>query len=178
MVRPPNQSVHSRPRWPLVMEFQLVRLIKKLQYLRIVLHRVDCPQFHGMTFKLDTHGRSIAFPCYKVVPIVWKNITNATQSDGGGRGWQEKRTPLSSASFGWQSALTEDKGMASACPSAPSDERGGMPPVLTAAPQHAHRRAGAASEVSGRTMKKVEPSPSTDSNQMRPPCCSTRAWQR
>src|SRR5947209_14890896 len=40
-------------------------------------------------------GRSIAFPCYKVVPIVWKNITNATQSDGGGRGWQEKRTPLS-----------------------------------------------------------------------------------
>src|SRR2546423_15417365 len=58
------------------------------------------------------------------------------------------------------------------------DERGGMPPVLTAAPQHAHRRAGAASEVSGRTMKKVEPSPSTDSNQMRPPCCSTKAWQR
>src|SRR5436305_4724910 len=39
--------------------------------------------------------RSIAFPCYKVVPIVWKNITNATQSDGGGRTWQEKRTPLS-----------------------------------------------------------------------------------
>ena len=122
--------------------------------------------------------RSIAFPCYKVVPIVWKNITNATQSDGGGRGWQEKRTPLSSASLGWQSALTEDKGVASACPSAPSDERGGMPPVLTAAPQDAQRRAGAASEVSGRAMKKVEPSPSTDSNQMRPPCCSTRAWQR
>src|SRR5271165_1680448 len=38
------------------MEFQLMRLIKKLQHLGIVLHGVDGPQFHGMAFKLDVHA--------------------------------------------------------------------------------------------------------------------------
>src|SRR6266446_5936545 len=50
------QSLGRATRWPLVMEFQLVRLIKKLQHLGVVLHRVDGPQFHGMAFKLDTHA--------------------------------------------------------------------------------------------------------------------------
>ena len=72
----------------------------------VSLHRVDCPQFHGMTFKLDTHGRSIAFPCYKAVPIVWKNITNATQSDGGRLDMEEKRTPLSTCSL-WTAERSE-----------------------------------------------------------------------
>src|SRR5207302_9373085 len=39
--------------WPLIVEFQLIRLIKKLQHLGIVLHGVDGPQFHRMAFKLD-----------------------------------------------------------------------------------------------------------------------------
>jgi hypothetical protein len=38
--------------------------------------------------------------------------------------------------------------------------------------------ARAAGETTGRAMKKVEPSPSTDSHQIRPPCRSTRVRQR
>src|SRR2546425_2115085 len=41
---------------PLVMEFELAGLIKKLQHRSIVLHRIDGPQFHQMAFKLDTHA--------------------------------------------------------------------------------------------------------------------------
>src|SRR2546429_9006685 len=47
---------------PLVMEFQLMGLIKKLQHLGIVLHGVDGPQFHRMAFKLD---RDAHFPAGK-----------------------------------------------------------------------------------------------------------------
>src|SRR6266566_765807 len=53
------QSLGRATGWPLIMEFQLMRLIKKLQHLGIVLHAVDGPQFHRMAFKLD---RDAHFP--------------------------------------------------------------------------------------------------------------------
>src|SRR6266849_4978574 len=56
------QSLGRATGWPLIVEFQLIRLIKKLQHLGIVLHGVDGPQFHGMTFKLDAHAH---FPAGK-----------------------------------------------------------------------------------------------------------------
>lgn len=40
------------------------------------------------------------------------------------------------------------------------------------------RLVGAAFEVSGSATKNVEPCPSADSSQMRPPCCSTSSRQR
>jgi hypothetical protein len=57
------QSLGRATGWPLVMEFQLMRLIKKLQHLSIVLHGVDGPQFHRMAFKLDTHAHFPAGKC-------------------------------------------------------------------------------------------------------------------
>lgn len=49
------QSLGRATGWPLVVQFQLVRLIKKLQNLSIILHCVDSPQFNGVAFKLDAH---------------------------------------------------------------------------------------------------------------------------
>src|SRR6266487_2742048 len=56
------QRLGRATRRPLVMEFQLMRLIKKLQHLGIVLHGVNGPQFHRMAFKLD---RDAYFPTGK-----------------------------------------------------------------------------------------------------------------
>src|SRR5260370_20361348 len=49
------QSLGRATGWPLVVQLQLVRLIKKLQNLSIILHCVDSPQFNGVAFKLDAH---------------------------------------------------------------------------------------------------------------------------
>src|SRR5437868_1247773 len=46
------QSLGRATVWPLVVQFQLVRLIKKLQNLSIILHCVDSPQFNGVAFRL------------------------------------------------------------------------------------------------------------------------------
>src|SRR5437660_1012598 len=49
------QSLGRATGWPLIVEFQLIRLIKKLQHLGIVLHCIRRPQFNRVTLKLDAH---------------------------------------------------------------------------------------------------------------------------
>src|SRR5712691_1810936 len=56
------QSLGRAAGWPLIVEFQLIRLVKKLQHLGIVLHGIDGPQFNRMAFKLDAHAH---FPAGK-----------------------------------------------------------------------------------------------------------------
>lgn len=47
-----------------VCELKLGRLIKKLQHVWVVLHRVDSPQFYGTAFKLDAHAHFAALIAY------------------------------------------------------------------------------------------------------------------
>src|SRR5450759_2440989 len=50
---------HLRARFRLIAQFEGLRLIVKFEYIGVVLHEVNRPQFNGMTLKLD---RDTHFP--------------------------------------------------------------------------------------------------------------------